>query len=243
VLAKRPTFAILVRKADHVPYLVPNRRPELLKPAYTKRPATPFLMNDHTTHISLLSRVRNPADALAWREFEHRYQELLIRFCRSRGMQPADAEDVVQVVMASLSRSLPGFAYDPAKGRFRDYLFRCTRNAISQWASRPNRAPAGLDTQVLSGQASREDNPADAVAFEQEWIAHHYRLAMITVRNTFEPRSVELFDRSVAGATVAELSSAFGMSEQAVHKVRQRIKARMEELIAEQIRQEDEPDA
>jgi hypothetical protein len=39
---------------------------------------------------------------------------------------------------------------------------------------------------------------------------------------------------------VAELAAATGMTEQAVHKVRQRIRARMEELIATQIAREDD---
>ena len=71
-------------------------------------------------------------------------------------------------------------------------------------------------------------------------MAHHYRLAMQTIRQTFEAKSVEIFDRSVAGETVADLAAAKGMTEQAVHKVRQRIRARMEELIAAQISQEDD---
>jgi Cys-tRNA synthase (O-phospho-L-seryl-tRNA:Cys-tRNA synthase) len=82
----------------------------------------------------------------------------------------------------------------------------------------------------------------DEVAWEEEWVDHHYRLAMATVRESFEPRSVEIFDRSVAGATVAELAGAFSMTEEAVRKVRQRIRDRMEELIAEQVREEDELD-
>lgn len=227
-----------------MPYLVDNRRvaPTTTSPSRRVNPTS--FMSDYTTHLSLLSRVRNPADVVAWREFEHRYGELLTAFCRSRGMQQADAEDVVQVVMASLCKSLPGFAYDPIKGRFRDYLYRCVRNAIIQWAARPNQGETGLDTRINTTHAAPEsDDRAGADAFEQEWIAHHYRLAMNTIRATFEPRSVELFDRSVAGATVSELSSAFGMSEQAVYKVRQRIKGRMEQLIAAQIKEEDEPDA
>jgi FixJ family two-component response regulator len=65
---------------------------------------------------------------------------------------------------------------------------------------------------------------------------------MTTIRQTFEPRSVEVFERSINGAGVAELAAEFGMSQQAVHKVRQRIKARMEELIALQVREEDRVD-
>jgi RNA polymerase sigma factor (sigma-70 family) len=200
------------------------------------------------THPSLLSRVRDPADAAAWREFEALYRELLVRFCRRRGLQLADAEDVVQVVLTNLSKSLPGFVYDAQRGRFRDYLYRCTRNAISQWASRPRLDAATLDSRVAD-HPSPVDSPGgggmggagtgEVTEWEQEWVAHHYRLAMQAVRRTFEPRSIEVFERSIGGATVAELAAAFAMSEQAVHKVRQRIKARMEELIAEQIRAED----
>ena len=100
------------------------------------------------THPSLLSRVRNPSDVAAWRQFEALYRELLVRFCRRRGLQLADAEDVVQVVLTNLSKSLPGFVYDPARGRFRDYLFRCARNAISQWAGRPRLHAGALDTGI-----------------------------------------------------------------------------------------------
>ena len=202
------------------------------------RPGPPSLL---ATHPSLLSRVRNPSDIAAWRQFEALYRELLVRFCRRRGLQLADAEDIVQIVLTNLSKSLVGFVYDPARGRFRDYLFRCARNAISQWATRPKLAARTLDSSAEAHSAEPPD-PADSAAWEQEWIAHHYRLAMQTIRQSFEPRSVEVFERSIGGAGVAELAREFGMSQQAVHKVRQRIKARMEELIALQVREEDRVD-
>lgn len=203
------------------------------------RPGPPSLL---ATHPSLLSRVRDPSDTAAWRQFEALYRELLVRFCRRRGLQLADAEDIVQIVLTNLSKSLPGFVYDPARGRFRDYLFRCARNAISQWASRPKLAQRALDSGAEVRAPSDPPDPADAAAWEQEWVAHHYRLAMLTVRETFESKSVEIFERSIGGAGVAELAEEFGMSQQAVHKVRQRIKARMEELIAEQVKEEDRVD-
>jgi RNA polymerase sigma-70 factor (ECF subfamily) len=204
-----------------------------------------WLMNPEATQLSLLSRVRDPENAAAWREFEERYRELLVRFCRRRGLQHADAEDIVQVLMASLARTLPSFVYDPARGRFRDYLFRCARNAISQWAARPKHAGGSLgkggdSCADLVGAADAA--PDEAVAWEQEWVAHHYRLAMQAVRTSFDPRSIELFERSVGGVSVAALAEEYQLSHQAVHKVRQRIRKRMEELISQQIRDEDRID-
>ncbi|MBI4717915.1 MAG: sigma-70 family RNA polymerase sigma factor [Planctomycetes bacterium] len=199
-------------------------------------------MDSQVTRVSLLSRVRNPADDAAWREFDGRYRELVLRYARARGLQHSDAEDVRQVVMLGLSRSLRGFAYDPGLGRFRDYLGRCVRNAVARHLSRPKPAAGVLDTHVLADAAGSDADAADAL-WDEEWTNHHYRLAMESIRAGFEARSVAVFERLVGGEGVEAVAEAFGLSTQAVHKVKQRIRDRMKELIAAQIREEDEPDA
>ena len=98
-----------------------------------------------TTHPSLLARVRDPADAAAWHEFEARYRDLIRRYCRRRGLQTADAEDVGQLVMLALARALQHFTFDRSRGRFRDYLGRVVNNAIQRHLSRPTQAPRLLD--------------------------------------------------------------------------------------------------
>ncbi len=68
---------------------------------------------------------------------------------------------------------------------------------------------------------------------------HHFRLAMSAIHETFEPRSIEIFERSLAGTSTANLAAEFSTSEDAVHKIRQRIRARLEELVAEQVAAEE----
>lgn len=197
-------------------------------------------MDSQTTRPSLLSRVGNPADQAAWQEFEARYRELILRYARVRGLQYSDAEDVRQLVMLGLSKSLRNFEYSPERGRFRDYVGRIVRNAVSRFMSRPKTDGVPLDSVVLAVTPAEEDAD-DGAVWEREWVDHHYRLAMETVRTTFEPKSVGVFERLLMGDNVDTVAGAFDLSTQAVHKIKQRIRDRMQELIAEQIREEEQP--
>ncbi len=196
-------------------------------------------MGSETTQPSLLSRVRNPADDAAWREFDAKYRELILRYCRARGLQTADAEDVRQIAMANLAKSLRSFEYKPARGRFRGYLGKVVRTAVSRHFARPDGQARALDTHVLVTFEADDAGQADEV-WEREWVRHHYRLAMQNVRTAFDPNSVQIFDRLLAGDAVNHVASDFQTTPQAVHKVKQRIRDRLKELIAKQIREEDD---
>src|SRR6185436_18200735 len=102
------------------------------------------------------------------------------------GLQHADAEDVRQLVMVSLSKAFPNFHYSPERGRFRSYLGQVVRRAVFQYQrhQRPNHPVVTLENMeaIVRDQSPPE---MDAV-WEQEWIGHHYRRAMRTIRATFE---------------------------------------------------------
>jgi RNA polymerase sigma-70 factor (ECF subfamily) len=193
-----------------------------------------------TTHPSLLARVRNPADAAAWREFEARYRDLIRRYCRGRGLQTSDAEDVGQIVMLALARALQWFVFDPARGRFRDYLGRVVDNAIRRHVARPTSAPRLLDTAVLDTLITTGNEARDA-AWEREWMQHHFRLALQAVRAECKPSSLAIFERLIAGKTVAEVAATCGTTTEAVYKVKQRLRERLKERVEQQVRDEEFP--
>jgi RNA polymerase sigma-70 factor (ECF subfamily) len=193
-----------------------------------------------TTSGSLLLRVRNASDTAAWLEFENRYSELIRRYCARRGIKSADIDDISQLVWVDLARRLRGFEYDAAKGRFRGYLGRVVQNAISRHFARDKRNVLALDDVVHTAIADDSDDVDKA--WDQEWVDHHYRLAMQTIERTFEETSVALFKRLLAGATVAQVAADLGMTVAAVTQAKHRIRVRMKDLIAWQIREEDEPE-
>jgi len=69
---------------------------------------------------------------------------------------------------------------------------------------------------------------------------HHYRTAMTALRDRVEPQTAKVFERFVAGDSAEQIALAFDMSNQAVQKIKQRMRDRMKEQIALQIREEDE---
>ncbi len=197
--------------------------------------------SDGTTSATLLVRVRDPADERSWREFEGCYAELIRRYCRRRGLAAADIDDVSQMVWGDLAKGLRNFAYDPARGRFRAYLGKTVRSAISRYFSRNGPRVRALDSAVLA--SSEDDSDSADESWEKEWVDHHYRLAFQAIEGTFEVTSVTIFHRLVAGESAQRVASDLGMSVAAVNQAKHRIRVRMKELIAEQIREEDEPDA
>lgn len=202
-------------------------------------------MDPILTNSTLLSRVRDPGDEAAWRQFERVYGELVLRYAKACGLQHCDAEDIQQQVMTKLVRTLPGFRYSRERGHFRDYLRRTTRNTIAEFKSRPNRERSGVEvdagaTRAGTGSPSAEGEP-DAL-WEREWMNHHYRMAMDEIRRTFEARSVEAFGALLAGRGVEESAALSGLTTQAVYKVKQRIQERLRELIVAQIAAEEATD-
>ena len=191
-----------------------------------------------TTHPTLLVRIRDLSDQVAWGEFDQRYRELILRYCRRKGLQTSDAEDVRQMVMLNFSKQLAKFEYQPARGRFRDYLGRIVANAIHRYYRRPRLEQAGLDLDGAQDLEAPHDDTLDK-DWEAEWMQHHYRMAMASVRSSADPKSIEVFEELLQGRSVQQVMESFSMSNAAVQKVKQRIRARLGKCIEEQLKEDE----
>src|SRR4051812_15439945 len=98
-----------------------------------------------TTRLSLLLRLRDAEDSQAWSDFVQLYGPLVYGLGRRNGLQDADAADLTQEVLRLVVRAVPQFAYDPARGSFRGWLFTVARNQLRKHllARRRRPLPAG----------------------------------------------------------------------------------------------------
>jgi RNA polymerase sigma-70 factor (ECF subfamily) len=195
-----------------------------------------------STHPSLLSRVRSSGDDQAWREFDARYRSLILRYCRSRKLQSAEADDVRQIVMLSLAKYLRSFRYRPELGRFRDYLRRVVENAIRRYATARDRQSAALIDGEHLDLVEDQGPPGHERIWEEEWVRHHYRQALAVVREHASQQSVAVFQELLAGRGPDEVARHFSMTLQAVYQVRQRMRRRLQEQIERQLRDEEFPE-
>ena len=71
------------------------------------------------TRACLLVRLRDTTNHEAWREFLQLYSPLVYGLVRNRGLQDADAADLLQDVLKSVSGSFGRLDYDKQNGGFR----------------------------------------------------------------------------------------------------------------------------
>jgi RNA polymerase sigma-70 factor (ECF subfamily) len=198
-------------------------------------------MNTQTqTHVSLLERLAQGSpdgSGVAWGEFVDRYGELLRGFCRARGLDATDTDDVVQDVLLSLSRAMPGFTYDPSRGKFRSYLKTVALHAIFR-KSRQDAGASGLG-EVESLAATATGDPAADAHWEGEWRQYHLRLAMRTVEVECSARDLEAFHRyAVRGEDAGSVSEELGLSMNALYQIKSRITRRLAALVERQVSEE-----
>ena len=185
------------------------------------------------TRPSLLVRIRDPQDREAWRQFVALYAPLIHGLCRQRGLQDADAADLTQEVLRTVTAAAPGLVYDPARGSFRGWLYTVTCNRIHDFRdSRLNRERGSGDsaTYRLLAVQPAPDNEADR--WEHDYQRHLFALAAEQVRDSFEEATWRAFWLiAVEGKSGAEASQALGLSVGAVYVAKSRVMARLKKQI------------
>lgn len=193
------------------------------------------------TRASLLVQIRDGTNQQAWGEFMQLYGPLVYSFARKRGLQDADAADLMQDVMRSVASAIGRLEYDRRQGSFRGWLFTITRNKIFNFLSaRRNKALGTGDTatqQVLSSYPQSDDGVAD---WEVEYQKRLASIAMDRVKSEFQENTWRAFwQTAVEGVSVGEVSRQLNMSPGAIYVAKSRVLARLKQEVDVLRRQED----
>jgi len=193
------------------------------------------------TRASLLVQLRDGTNRGAWEEFVSLYGPIVYGFARKRGLQDADAADVMQDVMRSVASAIGRLDYDRGRGTFRGWLFTIARNKIINFASaRRVRPQASGDTGTNRLLETHPDGGDGADDWELEYQRQVAAMAMEKVKHEFQESTWRAFwMTAVEGRAAAEASDETGMSTGAVYVAKSRVLSRLKEEVERLRRQEE----
>lgn len=192
------------------------------------------MIHNHTTSLSLLTRARD-RNREAWDHLHYLYSPLVEHWCRSWGVQEADAEDLCQDVFRMVAAHLESFRRDRPGDTFRGWLrVIARRKFLDHCRRRENqpRAEGGSEAHLLLQQIPEppladEDDPP-------EQIKDLHQRALVLVRSQFEERTWNAFWRcAVEGQSPGDVGSDMGMTPTAVRQAKSRVLRRLKEELGE----------
>ena len=141
----------------------------------------------YTTKKSLLKAIQS-GDEVSWTEFYETYRPLIILRGRDYRLTPEELEDLCQLVVLDIFKLGNKFQYDPAKGKFRDYLRRViSHNAVDLIRKRPPSLPSNpIRTDEASDDMERQWN--------EEWRQHLLKQALTVLRTQIEFNTYQAFE-------------------------------------------------
>lgn len=194
--------------------------------------------NAHTwpeTEESLILRVKDPLDDAAWARFLAIYRPVVLRMARGRGLQDADAEDLAQLVFASIAKAISNWESGPDRPPFRAWLYRIARNAIVNAISRGKPDLGAGSTSMLEVLNAIAD-PGDPLTkeFERESRQQVIRWAADQIEHEFSAATWQMFWRtSVNAEPIADVAQTLKKSAGAVYVARYRVMQRLKAKVLE----------
>lgn len=188
--------------------------------------------DDSQTSSTLLGRLATfPPDQAAWNEFVDRYGPRIVRWCCARGLQDADAVDVTQSVLTTLSVRLRRFAYDPARS-FRGFLRKVVKDALHDALSACGRTAATGGSEIFKLLARAEARDDLAHRLEEEFDLELLEAATQIVRQRVAPKTWEAYHLTAhEGRPTPEAAAALGMKVGAVYQAKSSVMQMLQEEV------------
>ena len=193
------------------------------------------MQNIPETRDSLILQVRDPENRLAWEEFVEIYRPIVFRIAIARGLQHADALDLVQTVFIAVANSIGRWEKSSPSTRFRHWLLRVAKNAtINAVTRRPIDQPhAGMSAEELLKQVPQPDGETGSL-IELEYRRELYLRAAEQVRIDIHPDTWKAFEfTAINGMSNEAAARELGKSVGTIYTARSRVMKRLSRIVAE----------
>ena len=186
------------------------------------------------TRQSLLLRLGEKSSD-GWSEFVMIYEHAIYRFCRSKGLQDADANDVTQEVLAAVNKRIESWDPDADKGSFRGWLFRVARNiAVDTFKAKRYRDSGSGDSRVAKMLDAVPDDEQATSLFELQYRRSLFHWAADQVKSEVRESTWRSFWKTaVEGLKAEQVAEELETNVGSVYTAKCRVVARLKEKIAQ----------
>jgi len=194
------------------------------------------MFHSPTTRHTLIARLKDRQDALAWEEFVELYSPVIARIAKQRGTREHDVQEVLQDVLLAIVKAISNYDPRQQQGSFRRWLMTIAKNkALNRLTRKPLdeilRAPTtGVEECVTPCPASNSE-----AELEKEWQHQVFVLAAEEVRKRVQPQTWTAFWRTaVEGCDPELVANELGMELGTVYVARSRTLAKIRSWVANQ---------
>lgn len=176
-----------------------------------------------TTHFSILEGLKNNSN-VSWERFYHFYMPLIRMHGKDCGITEQDLDDLVQNVLISINTIISGFRYNPAIGRFRDYL----RKIIQARSADLLRS---LYKNEFVPLTETMDGPVLDQQFEEEWHDYIQSSSLELLKKEINILHYQIFLMlDMQNRSIKEVSKLYNLPESTVYSIRQRTETKLHDI-------------
>jgi RNA polymerase sigma-70 factor (ECF subfamily) len=163
------------------------------------------------------------------------YAPAVRRWCQRAGLQPADADEVLQEMLLAVRRAVAGFSRQEGSGSFPAWLWTIARGRILDLLRRRGRRPDAVGGSDFLQRLEQEPDPADDSSGRlppAEVLSPVLRRALDLVSGDFEDRTWRAFWLVVVEEKpAAEAAEQLGTTAGAVRIAKSRVLKRLRQVI------------
>lgn len=186
---------------------------------------------NESTRSSILAGIQDPADSAAWARFFDTYAGYVFGIARHRGLPEADADEIVQQVMAGLVHGGALARYDRTRGAFHLWLARRVAWRVANYR-RDADARRDAESRYAAEPPPDVFLPDADAACEEEWRSAVLEEALRRLRAETNPAHYAVFHASAIENLPSDaILRLHPVTPSNLYQIRRRLSARLRALL------------
>jgi RNA polymerase sigma-70 factor (ECF subfamily) len=184
------------------------------------------------TTTRLLEGLFDPAAEAVWEEFDRRYRPIIVGLARKLGLPEEDAADVAQETLARFVKAYRAREYDRSRGRLRSWIIGIAKYRIAD-AARAKAGRRGWRGDSVIGDFPDHNELNTIWDNERRHAILRQAVEQLRTESKASEKTIAAFEMlTFHGRPAAAVAEELGMTLNDVYQAKNRIAARLREIVA-----------